>query len=138
MHIRIFWLYSLFFEQKCHVKNKDIRKFLDGIYVSEKGTILEEEWLIFNFMSYGSIMFFLPPLCFVFVEFFVLENFGFLSYKSLMVFLQYVMDIITLPYLYWNLPSRSYECYINTSTIEDICNHGMQADGLIRNLFQGF
>ena len=28
--------------QKCHVKNKDIRKFLDGIYVSEKGTILEE------------------------------------------------------------------------------------------------
>ncbi|CAJ1947286.1 unnamed protein product [Sphenostylis stenocarpa] len=25
--------------QKCHVKNKDIRKFLDGIYVSEKGTI---------------------------------------------------------------------------------------------------
>ncbi|KAK3404187.1 hypothetical protein EUGRSUZ_K00048 [Eucalyptus grandis] len=29
--------------QKCHVKNKDIRKFLDGIYVSEKGTILTEE-----------------------------------------------------------------------------------------------
>ncbi|KAJ8748283.1 hypothetical protein K2173_000855 [Erythroxylum novogranatense] len=29
--------------QKCHVKNKDIRKFLDGIYVSEKGTILEQE-----------------------------------------------------------------------------------------------
>ncbi|KAK2988128.1 hypothetical protein RJ640_017460 [Escallonia rubra] len=29
--------------QKCHVKNKDIRKFLDGIYVSEKGTIREEE-----------------------------------------------------------------------------------------------
>ncbi|KAL2227716.1 60S ribosomal protein L9-like [Sesamum indicum] len=29
--------------QKCHVKNKDIRKFLDGIYVSEKGTIAEEE-----------------------------------------------------------------------------------------------
>ncbi|KAK7392474.1 hypothetical protein VNO78_20913 [Psophocarpus tetragonolobus] len=29
--------------QKCHVKNKDIRKFLDGIYVSEKGTVLEEE-----------------------------------------------------------------------------------------------
>ncbi|CAN0922808.1 60S ribosomal protein L9-1, partial [Linum grandiflorum] len=23
--------------QKCHVKNKDIRKFIDGIYVSEKG-----------------------------------------------------------------------------------------------------
>ncbi|CAN1146344.1 60S ribosomal protein L9-1 [Linum perenne] len=29
--------------QKCHVKNKDIRKFLDGIYVSERGTIVEEE-----------------------------------------------------------------------------------------------
>ncbi|KAI9075644.1 hypothetical protein K1719_042394 [Acacia pycnantha] len=29
--------------QKCHVKNKDIRKFLDGIYVSEKGTIVQED-----------------------------------------------------------------------------------------------
>ncbi|XP_030496806.2 large ribosomal subunit protein uL6 [Cannabis sativa] len=29
--------------QKCHVKNKDIRKFLDGIYVSEKGCIKVEE-----------------------------------------------------------------------------------------------
>ncbi|MBA0714313.1 hypothetical protein Golax_013295 [Gossypium laxum] len=29
--------------QKCHVKNKDIRKFLDGIYVSEKGRVAEEE-----------------------------------------------------------------------------------------------
>ncbi|KAL6527018.1 60S ribosomal protein L9 [Orobanche gracilis] len=29
--------------QKCHVKNKDIRKFLDGIYVSEKGAIATEE-----------------------------------------------------------------------------------------------
>lgn len=29
--------------QKCHVKNKDIRKFLDGIYVSEKGAIAVEE-----------------------------------------------------------------------------------------------
>jgi large subunit ribosomal protein L9e len=28
--------------QKCHVKKKDIRKFLDGIYVSDKGTIVEE------------------------------------------------------------------------------------------------
>ncbi|CAM6098654.1 unnamed protein product [Calypogeia fissa] len=28
--------------QKCHVKKKDIRKFLDGIYVSEKATILDE------------------------------------------------------------------------------------------------
>ncbi|XP_058087328.1 large ribosomal subunit protein uL6 [Magnolia sinica] len=29
--------------QKCHVKNKDIRKFLDGIYVSERATITEED-----------------------------------------------------------------------------------------------
>ncbi|VVA28382.1 PREDICTED: 60S ribosomal, partial [Prunus dulcis] len=29
--------------QKCHVKNKDIRKFLNGVYVSEKRTIAEEE-----------------------------------------------------------------------------------------------
>ncbi|KAL5709560.1 60S ribosomal protein L9B [Ranunculus cassubicifolius] len=29
--------------QKCHVKKKDIRKFLDGIYVSEKGTTTIEE-----------------------------------------------------------------------------------------------
>ncbi|KAF0895419.1 hypothetical protein E2562_012427 [Oryza meyeriana var. granulata] len=29
--------------QKCHVKNKDIRKFLDGIYVSDKGTINEDQ-----------------------------------------------------------------------------------------------
>ncbi|XP_072986110.1 large ribosomal subunit protein uL6-like [Typha latifolia] len=28
--------------QKCHVKNKDIRKFLDGIYVSERGTMTDE------------------------------------------------------------------------------------------------
>ena len=26
----------------CRVRNKDIRKFLDGIYVSEKGTIDQE------------------------------------------------------------------------------------------------
>ncbi|PKA47802.1 60S ribosomal protein L9 [Apostasia shenzhenica] len=29
--------------QKCHVKKKDIRKFLDGIYVSEKGTIADDQ-----------------------------------------------------------------------------------------------
>lgn len=29
-------------QQSCKPKNKDIRKFLDGIYVSEKGTIVEE------------------------------------------------------------------------------------------------
>lgn len=30
-------------QQSCNVKNKDIRKFLDGIYVSEKGTIVKDE-----------------------------------------------------------------------------------------------
>merc|ERR1711906_73898 len=29
--------------QSCKVRNKDIRKFLDGIYVSEKGHVVEEE-----------------------------------------------------------------------------------------------
>ncbi|CAK7893396.1 60S ribosomal protein L9-B [[Candida] anglica] len=29
-------------QQICRVRNKDIRKFLDGIYVSERGTISEE------------------------------------------------------------------------------------------------
>merc|ERR1712070_739464 len=29
--------------QSCYVKNKDIRKFLDGIYVSEKGNIVVDE-----------------------------------------------------------------------------------------------
>lgn len=29
-------------QQICRVRNKDIRKFLDGIYVSEKGNIIEE------------------------------------------------------------------------------------------------
>lgn len=29
-------------QQACHVKNKDIRKFLDGIYVSERGNIIED------------------------------------------------------------------------------------------------
>ncbi|XP_042493631.1 60S ribosomal protein L9-like [Macadamia integrifolia] len=29
--------------QKCLVKNKDIRKFLDGIYVSEKGTMVDNQ-----------------------------------------------------------------------------------------------
>lgn len=28
-------------QQATTVKNKDIRKFLDGIYVSEKGTVVE-------------------------------------------------------------------------------------------------
>ena len=27
----------------CRVRNKDIRKFLDGIYVSDKGTIAEDD-----------------------------------------------------------------------------------------------
>lgn len=30
-------------QQATTVKNKDIRKFLDGIYVSEKGTVVESE-----------------------------------------------------------------------------------------------
>merc|ERR1712188_234292 len=29
--------------QSCKVRNKDIRKFLDGIYVSEKGHVVEDE-----------------------------------------------------------------------------------------------
>ncbi|EER37658.1 60s ribosomal protein [Histoplasma capsulatum var. duboisii H88] len=29
-------------QQICRVRNKDIRKFLDGVYVSEKGNIIEE------------------------------------------------------------------------------------------------
>lgn len=29
-------------QQICRVRNKDIRKFLDGIYVSERGTIVQE------------------------------------------------------------------------------------------------
>ena len=29
--------------QKCLVKKKDIRKFLDGIYVSERSTIIKDE-----------------------------------------------------------------------------------------------
>lgn len=28
-------------QQKCRVKNKDIRKFLDGLYVSERGNVVE-------------------------------------------------------------------------------------------------
>jgi large subunit ribosomal protein L9e len=27
----------------CRVRNKDIRKFLDGIYVSERGTIVQDD-----------------------------------------------------------------------------------------------
>lgn len=27
----------------CRVRNKDIRKFLDGIYVSDRGTILADD-----------------------------------------------------------------------------------------------
>lgn len=30
-------------QQTCRVRNKDIRKFLDGIYVSEKGTIIQDD-----------------------------------------------------------------------------------------------
>ena len=30
-------------QQACRVRNKDIRKFLDGLYVSEKGNIEEAQ-----------------------------------------------------------------------------------------------
>jgi large subunit ribosomal protein L9e len=30
-------------QQICRVRNKDIRKFLDGLYVSEKGNVVEEQ-----------------------------------------------------------------------------------------------
>ncbi|KAF7546948.1 hypothetical protein G7Z17_g8075 [Cylindrodendrum hubeiense] len=30
-------------QQICRVRNKDIRKFLDGLYVSEKGNVVEDE-----------------------------------------------------------------------------------------------
>jgi len=29
-------------QQICRVRNKDIRKFLDGLYVSDRGNIVEE------------------------------------------------------------------------------------------------
>lgn len=29
-------------QQACRVRNKDIRKFLDGLYVSDRGNIIEE------------------------------------------------------------------------------------------------
>jgi large subunit ribosomal protein L9e len=29
-------------QQICRVRNKDIRKFLDGLYVSERGNIVED------------------------------------------------------------------------------------------------
>lgn len=29
-------------QQICRVRNKDIRKFLDGLYVSERGNIIED------------------------------------------------------------------------------------------------
>ena len=30
-------------QQTCRVRNKDIRKFLDGLYVSERGNIVEDD-----------------------------------------------------------------------------------------------
>ena len=30
-------------QQICRVRNKDIRKFLDGLYVSERGNIVQDE-----------------------------------------------------------------------------------------------
>ena len=37
-----FVLPAALIQQSTTVKNKDIRKFLDGIYVSEKSTVVEE------------------------------------------------------------------------------------------------
>ena len=34
---------SALIHQKCLVKHKDIRKFLDGIYLSERGTLVKAE-----------------------------------------------------------------------------------------------
>jgi large subunit ribosomal protein L9e len=34
---------SALIHQKCLVKKKDIRKFLDGIYLSERGTLAKDE-----------------------------------------------------------------------------------------------
>nr|ABY62737.1 ribosomal protein L9e [Artemia franciscana] len=34
---------AAFIQQSTKVKNKDIRKFLDGIYVSERGTVVKDE-----------------------------------------------------------------------------------------------
>ena len=36
-------LVPLLVPQKCLVKKKDIRKFLDGIYLSERGTLVKPE-----------------------------------------------------------------------------------------------
>lgn len=33
---------SALIQNVCHVKDKDIRKFLDGIYVSHKGTVITD------------------------------------------------------------------------------------------------
>jgi len=30
----------------CRVRNKDIRKFLDGIYVSDKATVIQHNWTL--------------------------------------------------------------------------------------------
>lgn len=39
----ITWLSAASIQGICRVRNKDIRKFLDGIYVSDKGPIATEE-----------------------------------------------------------------------------------------------
>ena len=38
-----FTLIAALIQQATTVKNKDIRKFLDGIYVSEKGTVQQAD-----------------------------------------------------------------------------------------------
>lgn len=44
LHSKVLCVFFIYL-QKCHVKNKDIRKFLDGIYVSDKAKIEEENWV---------------------------------------------------------------------------------------------
>lgn len=47
IYILLTWVYSIvlaaLIQQSTTVKNKDIRKFLDGLYVSEKTTVEQEE-----------------------------------------------------------------------------------------------
>ena len=39
VYIGFYFIAAALIHQSCLVKRKDIRKFLDGVYVSEKGTV---------------------------------------------------------------------------------------------------
>ena len=39
----LFFFTAALIQQSTTVKNKDIRKFLDGLYVSEKTTVVQDE-----------------------------------------------------------------------------------------------